>query len=87
MLIVFDGKHPPALIRTRLPTPCRCAHEVDSYVQRELTPEARTAFELHLMECAACLRSVHLERLPRRESGDHKTNAGSSGAGRVRRRR
>jgi Putative zinc-finger len=86
MLILFDGNH-PTLIRTRQSTSCRCAHVVGSYVQRELTPDARNAFELHLMECVACLRSVDLERLPKRDSGEHKTNAGSCGARRVRRRR
>ena len=86
MLIYMDGAS-PVFIRTRQPRLCACAHMVDSYVGRDLTPAARQAFELHLMECTACLRSTQLERLPRRANGEHKTNAGSASARRVRRRR
>jgi Putative zinc-finger len=86
MLILFDGNK-PLCIRTSARTLCESAHLVCSYVQRGLTPAARSAFELHLMECTACRHSVELERLPRRANGEHKTSAGSSSARRVRRRR
>jgi len=42
---------------------CDCAHLIDSYVWECLASATQKAFELHLMECATCLRSVELERL------------------------
>ena len=61
MLILFDGNK-PICIRTSEPTLCESAHLVCSYVQRGLTPAARNAFELHLMDCPACRHTVELER-------------------------
>jgi hypothetical protein len=86
MLILFDGNK-PMCIRTSEPTLCECANLACSYVQRALTPAARNAFELHLLECPDCRRSVELERIPRRANSDYKTSAGGPGVRRVRRRR
>ena len=71
MLILFDGNK-PICSRTSESTLCESAHLVCSYVQRDLTPAARNAFELHLMECTACRHSVELERLSRRANANTK---------------
>jgi len=64
------------VIKARTPRRCDCAHLIDSYVWECLASDTQKAFELHLMECAACLRSVELERLLRRAIREHKTSGG-----------
>lgn len=64
---------------------CGCTHLVDSYVWQRLAAPTRAAFELHMMECAACLSSVELERLLRRAIRDHITSCGKPCATRIRR--
>jgi len=62
MLISLGGSVEVA-IKAPAPKRCDCAHLVDSYVWECLASETQKTFELHLMECSTCLRSVELERL------------------------
>ena len=84
MLITLTGGA-EVVIKAPAPKRCDCAHLVDSYVWGCLASDTQKAFELHLMECANCLRSVELERLLRRAIREHKTSCGVPCATRVRR--
>lgn len=84
MLISLTG-NTEVSIRSFPARRCDCAHLVDSYVWECLAVDTQKAFELHLMECAGCLRSVELERLLRRAIREHKTSCGIPCVTRVRR--
>ena len=84
MLISLGGSVEVA-INALAPKRCDCAHLVDSYVWECLASDTQKAFELHLMECVTCLRSVELERLLRRAIREHKTSCGIPCVTRVRR--
>ena len=84
MLITLGGSVEVA-IKAPAPKQCDCAHLVDSYVWECLASDTQKAFELHLMECSNCLRSVELERLLRRAIREHKTSCGIPCVTRVRR--
>ena len=84
MLISLAG-NPEVIIKAPALKRCDCAHLVDSYVWECLASDTQKAFELHLMECSNCLRSVELERLLRRAIREHKTSCGIPCVTRVRR--
>jgi hypothetical protein len=84
MLIALTGSV-EVVIKAPASKRCSCAHLIDSYVWECLASDTQKAFELHLMECPACLRSVELERLLRRAIREHKTSCGVPCATRVRR--
>ncbi len=84
MLISLTGST-EVVIKAPAPKRCGCVHLIDSYVWECLASDTQKAFELHLMECTTCLRSVELERLLRRAIREHKTSCGVPCATRVRR--
>lgn len=73
------------VIRAPAAKKCGSAHLVDPYVWECLESDTQRAFELHLMECSACLHSVGIERILRREIREQKTSCGIPCATRVRR--
>ncbi len=84
-MLVTIGEGYEVVLKPRLAKRCECAHLVDSYVWSCLAADTQKAFELHLMDCAPCLRAVELERLLRRAIREHKTSCGIPCATRVRR--
>ena len=42
--------------------PCSRGEIVDAYLNRSLPPRSEKAFELHLMDCTACLHVVEVQR-------------------------
>ena len=86
MLILHLRNRQVVIPTTRRPH-CASGELVGSYVRQALTPAARDAFELHLIECPTCLGAVQLESLAKRATCDHKTSGGGSCATQVRRKR
>ena len=84
-MLVTIGDSYEVIFKPRPPKRCDCAHLVDSYVWECLAADTKETFELHLMECAPCLRAVELERMLRRAIREHKTSCGIPCATRVRR--
>jgi len=85
MPIIPSHGNTQVVIRIPPSKACRSAHLVDTYVWECMEPQGRDSFELHLMECTSCLRSVELERLLRRAIRDYKTSCGIPCATRLRR--
>ena len=63
------------VIRAPAPKRCGSAHLIDSYVWECLESDTQRTFELHLMECSTCLRSVELERLVAKNPEHHEHDA------------
>jgi Putative zinc-finger len=68
MLILFGRDRNSVAIEANTQRTERCAFiaQVEAYTAREIGPEARAAFEQHLIECGPCQRAVHLGRIANR---------------------
>ncbi|MBX5461623.1 MAG: zf-HC2 domain-containing protein [Steroidobacteraceae bacterium] len=63
LLPITRDRRRVALAKKAPPGPCGYERFITGYTARARSPVTRAVFERHLLECAACLRSVQIRRM------------------------
>jgi hypothetical protein len=87
MPILFGRDRNPAVAKADTTRAPRCAFvdQIEAYTARRIEPQAREAFERHLIECGPCQRAVHLGRISN-QLNHHNRSVGMPCAAQTRRK-